>query len=316
VVDASLHVLESIEREITRRGAYFAYLGSGEYPVRLRIVGGDRAIGPGSQGAVRMWLPVPLPLVPGDRYVLREAGRQETVGGGEVLDVAPRLPAARARPSRSVEAVVDGRGWVEADELRRLTGQTVAPTLEHWVVSPAALEQARSDLLGRIGQAGRAGLDLTEIDDRQRTVARHLDGTVVADGRIRLAPKVGDDERDQFEKHPFLSALQQSPFSPPTPDGVDRADLRALQRHGLVVERDGVWFAASAVEDAARVIADLLPEHPAGLSVSTIRVALGTSRKYVMPLLAHLDATGVTRRQGEVRTAGRRLPTMSPQEPE
>ena len=33
-----------------------------------------------------------LPLLPGDRYVLRETGRDETVGGGEVLDVHPVLP--------------------------------------------------------------------------------------------------------------------------------------------------------------------------------------------------------------------------------
>ena len=311
VVDASLKVLEAIGREITRRGAYFAYLGSGEYPVRLRIVGGDRAIGPGGRGAVRMWLPVPLPLVPGDRYVLREAGRQETVGGGEVLDVAPQRPTARARPSRSVDRVVGERGWVDADELRRLTGETVTPTLEHWVVSPVVLEQARSDLTRRIAEAGRGGLDLAEMDERQRSVAPTLEGTLVADGRIRLTSQIGEDDGGRLQEHPYLTALQQSPFSPPEPHGVDRADLRALQRNGSVVERDGVWFATSAVDDATRIIAELLSEQPEGLSVSTIRVALGTSRKYVMPLLALLDATGATRRQGAVRTAGRRLPGLA-----
>ena len=81
VLDASLDVLASIERDITRRGAYFAYFGSGEYPVRLRPVGPVRGIEPGHTGPVRLWLPLALSLVPGDRYVLREAGRQQTVGG-------------------------------------------------------------------------------------------------------------------------------------------------------------------------------------------------------------------------------------------
>ena len=40
-----------------------------------------------------------VPLLPGDRYVLRECGRSETVGGGEVLDVAPVLPASKVRPA-------------------------------------------------------------------------------------------------------------------------------------------------------------------------------------------------------------------------
>ena len=41
--------------------------------------------------------------VPGDRFVLRESGRDETVGGGEVLDVAPVLPGVEgaARRARS-----------------------------------------------------------------------------------------------------------------------------------------------------------------------------------------------------------------------
>ena len=55
---------------------------------------------PGGEGLVRLHLATALPLLPGDRYVLRESGRDETVGGGEILDVAPVRPASRARPDR------------------------------------------------------------------------------------------------------------------------------------------------------------------------------------------------------------------------
>src|SRR5439155_14150402 len=112
--------------------------GSGEHPVRVRVIG-TGAIPPGGSGAVRLHLPAGLPLLPGDRFVLRESGRAETVGGGEVLDVAPVLPASKARPSRSVERVVAERGWVVADELELLTGEPAAPTLGRWVVAPEAL---------------------------------------------------------------------------------------------------------------------------------------------------------------------------------
>jgi selenocysteine-specific elongation factor len=84
--------------------------------------------------------------------------------------------------------------------------------------------------------------------------------------------------------------------------------VRELVRRGLVVERDGMFFAPSAVETATTVIAGLLAESPAGVTASAIRQALGTSRKYVLPLLAHLDATGVTRRRGDLRVGGPRLP--------
>jgi len=307
VIDASLEVLASIDREVTRRGAYFAYLGSGEYPVRLRPVGGERAIESGATGWVRLWLPVALPLVPGDRYVLREAGRQQTIGGGEVLDVAPRRPASRARPSLSVQRLVDEREWVEADELRRLSGQEVEPNLGRWVVSPAALAATRTDLTGRIEGAGPLGLELAALDERQRAAVAGLDGIVVEDGRARVGRPEPGLENERLEGHPFLASLRARPFSPPDASGVDRAELRAMERRGLVVEREGVWFAASAVAEAALVISDLLDRHPEGVPVSTIREALGTSRKYVMPLLAHFDATGMTRRRGDLRIAGPRL---------
>ncbi|MGZ6987004.1 MAG: selenocysteine-specific translation elongation factor, partial [Ilumatobacteraceae bacterium] len=38
-LDASLHVLPAIGHEVTRRGAYFAYIGSGEFPVKVRVLG-------------------------------------------------------------------------------------------------------------------------------------------------------------------------------------------------------------------------------------------------------------------------------------
>jgi hypothetical protein len=63
-------------------------------------------------------------------------------------------------------------------------------------------------------------------------------------------------------------------------------------------------------------VAQLLAEKPDGITVAEARDALGTTRKYAVPLLSHLDATGVTRRRGERRTAGPRLPAIAqPDEP-
>jgi selenocysteine-specific elongation factor len=45
------------------------------------------------------------------------------------------------------------------------------------------------------------------------------------------------------------------------------------------------------------------------VTVATIRDSLGTTRKFLLPLLAHLDATGVTRRRGDLRVAGPRMPS-------
>ncbi|MGH9181531.1 MAG: SelB C-terminal domain-containing protein, partial [Acidimicrobiales bacterium] len=77
---------------------------------------------------------------------------------------------------------------------------------------------------------------------------------------------------------------------------------------GLVVERDGVWFAPAALDRAGQLIAGRLADSPDGVTVAEIRDALGTTRKFILPLLAQLDSSGVTRRRGDLRIGGPRLP--------
>jgi selenocysteine-specific elongation factor len=302
VFDASLQVLATLDHEVSRRGAYQAYIGSGEHPTRLRVLG-DEAILPGDEGHVRLHLPVRLPLLPGDRHVLREAGRSETVGGGEVLDVAPVLPASKARPSRSVDRVVAERGWVDADELERMTGERRAPRVARWVVSEEAWAATAEGVRQAVAAAGPLGLDVATLSDRQRAVLATLDEVVTEGGRAR--PR---GTSDPLAGHPFVAALEAAPFTPPEPTGVNRGELHELVRRGLVVEREGVYFAPSAMDEAARRIGRLLAEHPEGVTVAQVRDALGTTRKHALPLLAHLDTTGFTRRRGDLRVAGPRLP--------
>ncbi len=302
VVDASLTVLDRLDHPVSRRGAHVLYLGSGEHPVRMRILGPE-ALEPGTRGAVRMHLPVPLPLLPGDRFVLRESGRAETVGGGEILDVDPVERASRARPDRSVDRVVSQRGWVDADELERLTGERRDPDVGRWVVDPTRLHSTLVDLRAALDAAGPLGLDLSTLDEHGRAAVELLDGVVIEAGR--LAPV---DAVDPLADHPFVAILAASPFAPPAPDGVDRAELRELVRREMVVEVDGIFFAATALQAAAELAARLLSEQPEGFTVSAFREAAGNTRRHAMPLLARLDGIGVTRRRDDVRIAGPRLP--------
>jgi selenocysteine-specific elongation factor len=303
-VDASLRVLDALDHPVSRRGAYAAYIGSGEHPVRLRVLGPD-AIAPGADGLVRLHLPAALPLVPGDRYVLRESGRSETVGGGEVLDVAPARRAARARPDRSVDRVIAERGWVDAGELERLTGERREATVGRWVVDADAFAAAAARLSAVVDEAGPLGLDVATLDERDRALLGAVSGIAVAAGRARRAGTA-----DALAGHPFVAALEAQPFTPPAPQdaGVDRAELRELVRLGLVVEQDGVWFAPAAIDTAATTISSLLRARPDGVTVADVRAALGTTRKWAVPLLTILDARGVTRRRGDVRIGGPRLP--------
>ncbi len=303
MIDTSLSVLGSLDHEVSRRGAYVAYLGSGEVPVKLRLLG-DSTIGPGESGLARLHLPAALPLRPGDRFVLRESGRKETVGGGEVLDVAPVLSASRARPDRSVDRVIRERGFVEPDELERLTGERRAATVGSWVMDPDRLAELRHGVAELVAAAGPLGLDVGSLDDRQRAALATLEDIKVEAGRASAAAAL-----DPLADHPFVAALDAEPFAPPPPDGVDRAELRELARRGLVLQHEGIYFSAGALDMAAGVLAEMLAAQPAGVTVAEVRDRLGCSRKHALPLLALLDGRGVTRRREDVRVGGPRLPS-------
>jgi selenocysteine-specific elongation factor len=300
-VDASLRVLDSVDHPVSRRGSFLCYLGTGEHAVQLRVLSSEQ-VAPGGTGAVRLHLPTALPLLPGDRYLLRDSGRSETLGGGEVLDVDPVLPAARARPDRSIDRVVAERGWVDSGELERLTGEAIPARVGRWVVSEAARASAEHAAREAVRDAGPLGLDLATLDERQRAVLATLAEVTVAAGRATF-----DRADDDLARHPYLEELRRRPFAPPPPSAVGADELRELQRRGLVVGENGVYFAAEAVEQAAEIIAERLEDQPEGMTVAEVREALQTSRKYAMPLLARLDATGRTRRRGDVRIAGPRL---------
>ncbi len=301
--DASLTVLSTLDHEVSRRGAHAVYVGACELPARMRILGLE-ALSPGETGLVRLHLPRWLPLLPGDRFVLRESGRAETIGGGTVLDVDPVLPASKAKPDLSVDRVVAERGWVEADQLALLTGQRREPDVERWVVSGTVLEDALTRLRKAVKDAGPLGLDIAGLDERDRAALSLMEDVATEGGRVRL---VG--QSDPFENHRYTAALEAAPFTPPDPEavGVDRSEVRELVKRGLIVEQDGVFFAAAAVQEAQSVLAEMLASQPDGVTVAEVRERLATTRKYALPLLAWMDGHGVTRRRGDVRIPGPRL---------
>jgi selenocysteine-specific elongation factor len=299
--DAALSVLPSLDHEVSRRGSYIAYIGTNEQTVRIRILG-DESLAPGSNGAVRVHLGSPLPLLPHDRFVVRESGREETIGGGLILDIAPVTKASRAHPDGTIDQVVRDRGWVTAHELERLTGEVVEPTVGAWVTTADNVAALRATIAERVDAAGSLGFDLALLDERERAVAATMEQVTVDEGRVRLRGAT-----DLLGAHPYLDRLRVQPFSPPAPDGVDAGELRELIRRGDVVHRDGVYFHRETIRDAAGIVAVLLTEHADGFTVAQFRDSTGASRKYSLPLLEELDVRGVTRRRGDLRVGGPRL---------
>jgi selenocysteine-specific elongation factor len=310
-VDASLSVLPALGHDVSRRGAFTAHIGSGEHRVQVRVLGPDR-LAAGATGAVRLHLAGPLPLVPGDRYVLRESGRHETVGGGEVLDVEPVLPKSRARPDRSPARVVAERGHVDANHLELLTGVAATPDVGHWVLDPKVLADRRARLAHAVRAAGPAGIAVAVLDEVDRAVITNMATSGAADGarivvRDGVARSAEHDGGDRLAAHPWVRALRDDPLGGVGPDGVDPDVVRELRRSGRVLLIDGAWFARDGLDALVVSLAGLLDRRPDGVGIAAVRESLGGSRRTVVPFLTWCDEQGVTRRRGDVRIAGPRL---------
>jgi len=103
----------------------------------------------------------------------------------------------------------------------------------------------------------------------------------------------------------LVARFTASPFAPPAPGetGAPPALIRACVRDGLLVDVDGTVFAAEALAAARARVVTLLAERGT-ITVADVRDALGSSRKFTLPIVAWLDRNGVTRRRGDDRIPG------------
>ena len=304
VVDARLQVLPHLSHDVSRRGNYLFYVGSDEIPGTLRVMGSG-SLPPGATGTARLFLDRPVALAPHDRFIVRETGRDETVAGGTVLDVDPVVPMKRADPSADLDRFIDDRGMVGIDHLFVRTGQIVEPTVDDVIFSSAMLTAAKSRLLDLLSDAGTEGVDPGTLPDHLRQVAHTLRPAEAVTESGRLYPPEHAPSRRTSD--PIVDAFTAAGFTPPDPSGFDRGELRRLVQRGLLVNLDGIFFASAALDAAHDAARRLLVAAPEGFSASQFREALGTTRKYAIPLAEALDARGITRRRGDLRIAGPRL---------
>jgi selenocysteine-specific elongation factor len=106
-VDCRLRCLASAPAPLRGRGAYLLYAGAAETATRLQPLD-THEVRPGDEALVRLHLERPLVLDLAEPVVLRDTGRDETVGGGTVLDPFPlgevHGTGARVRRVEELEA--------------------------------------------------------------------------------------------------------------------------------------------------------------------------------------------------------------------
>jgi selenocysteine-specific elongation factor len=112
----------------------------------------------------------------------------------------------------------------------------------------------------------------------------------------------------------LLRRFAAQPYTPPdrteTEALVGPAVLNALIEQGRLVKiSEMVLFQREMYEEAVSRLVAYIREH-SSLTVAEARDVLGTTRKYILPLLEHLDGQRVTRRQGDVRMLGTNAPVV------
>ena len=278
-----------------------AHVGSAAVPARLRRLG---------DGAARLRLDRALPLHYGDRLLLREPSSRR-VAAAVVADLAPTLLRRRGdaavvgaslRMPADASAEVRRRVAVDAAWLAAsgLSGEPDAVRVGDRWVDAERWAQWRSALRELMAAAPDDGVSADAVRDRLGLPDRelliplvatesdlHLEGGVVR----RVGAHI-----DLTAITDLLDRLASDPFAAPDGDEVRRSDRSALARGvragRLVQVAPGVYLAA----DAPRQAVDKLAGLSQPFTVSAAAGALGASRRVVVPLLEHLDATRKTRR--------------------
>jgi selenocysteine-specific elongation factor len=336
--DIEFRAVRSLASPLTSRGAFKVYAGATEADTTVRLLGRTK-LEAGAAAFARLRTSRPLVLAVGDRVVVREAGRRETVGGGVVLDVAPgkavgapeRLTARlAASPSELAALVVHERGALPAGDVLRLAGASAEASsiVGDWAIDPPvreALERsflteleafhAREQLaegmpLATARTVLAAGLREASAPTEASLVGSLLDDLTAsgvlerASGSVRLAGHRVSLERHDLDVQRLLDAIGgDREATPPTVAELDRAGvgrdmIDAAAHAGLVVQVSKELVFTPAFVERARAI---VRAAPGGITVSTFREALGTSRKFALPVLEHFDRTGVSRRDGDLR---------------
>ena len=89
LVDAEFQYLPSARKELKNRTQVRVHLGTREIVGRIVLLEAD-TLAPGEQSPVQLILQEPVAVWPGDRYVVRSYSPITTIGGGTILNNAPK----------------------------------------------------------------------------------------------------------------------------------------------------------------------------------------------------------------------------------
>jgi len=152
-----------------------------------------------------------------------------------------------------------------------------------------------SDVLRRLGAEGR--------------IVVGSEGVRLTGHEVQLSP----EQKRGLEAMVFFA--RRAGFSPPTREAMlasarapspdeARALFAMAVGSGELVPVGGQVYHRDTLREVERLIRDHVAQK-GPFTIADLRDMTGSSRKYIVPLAEYLDGTGLTRRQGDLRTVGR-----------
>ena len=223
-------------------------------------------------------------------------------------ELAGRLSLSPAQLEKILAPLID-RGavrrlasrWLTREQWERSVARVLSGLTAYHEAQPLRRGMPKEELRSRTGMPAELFAELLAVLAADRTV-------VDQGGEVAAAahhPALTSEQETAIGA--FVAELEGQPFNPPPlPDLVRRYHLTPALLQYLVVDgrvvrvNDDTAFARSAYDDAVRRLRRHLTEHRT-LTVAAARDVLGSSRRYVLPLLEWLDAQKITRRVGDDR---------------
>jgi len=191
--------------------------------------------------------------------------------------------------------------WLTRDRWEALVARVSGVLRDYHLAHPLRRGMPREELRSRSGFPAElyGGALVALVDDG---VVTERGGEVAA-----IEHRQGLNPEQEAAVGAFIADLERQPFNPPPlanlmlQHGLTPALLEYLVAEERVVRvNDDTVFARSAYDDAVGRLRSHLTQNRT-LTVAGARDLLGSSRRYVLPLLEWLDAQKVTRRVGDDR---------------
>jgi selenocysteine-specific elongation factor len=281
---------------------------------------------------------VVLDALPPRRTQLKGHEREllESLVAHDLSSAVAGLLASRSMPMSSQEvALALGIPRAEvADELNRAKLERLKIASETYFVTPEALDALVAEIEAQLlrfhaENPAASAMPVPVLRDRvdRRLEARVFDAllgvaqargaAVVESGRARH-PKAAASAlaAEQAAAAALIERLAAAGLEPPAAaelaaeigvePGTARKVLGELAGQGRI-ERiaSDLYFSAEAYAQAQERVRASLAVAPDGTTAAELRDALGVSRKFAIPLLEHFDATGFTKRVGDLRVLRR-----------